>query len=68
MRRRESARESEYARQMVLTRSNALPNVHSSSLDIPYGALRVHRPVNVDFPGTRGVADKPRHSVTDEVL
>ena len=44
-----------------LTGSNAFPDIYPFSLLIPYTALRVEIPVNVNFPNSCGVADYSRH-------
>ena len=48
----------------VLTGSNALPYVHSFELRVPYSALCVHGPVEVELPYARGVADESRHALS----
>lgn len=52
---------------MVLTRSDALPYIHTLPLNIPHSALRVQRPVYINFPNARGVADESGHGL-GEVL
>lgn len=47
---------------MMLTRSYALPYIHALSFDIPHGTLRVHGPIDVDFPSAGGVTHETRHS------
>ena len=44
-----------------LTGSNAFPDIYPLSLLIPYTALCVEIPVNVNFPDSCGVADYSRH-------
>lgn len=44
-----------------LTSSNAFPDIHPFSLLIPYAALCVEIPVNVNFPNPCSVADNSGH-------
>jgi hypothetical protein len=44
-----------------LTSSNTLPDIYTSSLGIPYAALRVEIPVDVSLPDPGGVADYGGH-------
>ena len=45
----------------VLTRANALPNVHTFAFGIPYAALGALRPLQVELPDAGNIADESRH-------
>lgn len=43
------------------TRSNALPNVDTFALWIPYPALCVYGPIEIELPDTSGITDQSWH-------
>ena len=48
----------------VLTSSYTLPNIDPFELRVPYTTLRIDRPVEVELPYARGVADESRHALS----
>jgi hypothetical protein len=52
----------------MLTRSDALPYVHTLPFNIPDGTLSVHWPVYIDLPDAGSVADKARHRLSGNLF